>query len=111
MVSIVTYGAFIGEDADDHFGPPLDLAVEVLDRVGLVQLGSMLGRERHVGEHIGLSLIEAPRKAASLGAWAAWGGAGWRPPPLRSCGFGVVLSEGGGDEGGDDAPETLKRLV
>jgi hypothetical protein len=76
-----------------------------------VQLGSMLGRERHVGEHIGLSLIEAPRKAASLGAWAAWGGAGWRPPPLRSCGFGVVLSEGGGDEGGDDAPETLKRLV
>ena len=34
-------GVLVGEDAD-HLGPPFDLAVETLDRVGRVQLGPML---------------------------------------------------------------------
>jgi hypothetical protein len=37
-------GVLIGEDAD-HLGAPLDLAVEALNRVSRVQLGSMLRRE------------------------------------------------------------------
>lgn len=40
----------------------LDLAVEALDRIGRVQLGSMLLRECHVGEHIGLCLVQESRK-------------------------------------------------
>src|SRR4051794_10306500 len=39
-------GILVGEDAD-HVGPPFDLAVETLDRVGGMQLGSMLRRECH----------------------------------------------------------------
>jgi hypothetical protein len=47
----------VGEDAD-HIVAPLDLAVEALDWVGRVQLGAVLGRERHVGEHVGLGLVQ-----------------------------------------------------
>lgn len=41
--------------------------VEALDRVGRVQVGSMLGQERHVGEHIGLGLVEEASKLEQLG--------------------------------------------
>jgi hypothetical protein len=58
-------GIFIGEDAD-HLGSPLDLAVEALNRVDRVQLGSMLGREGHIGEHIGLGLIQEASELGSL---------------------------------------------
>ena len=49
-------GGLVGEDADD-VGAALDLAVEPLERVGGVQLGPVLGREGHVGEHVGLALV------------------------------------------------------
>jgi hypothetical protein len=43
----------LGEDAND-LGTPCDLAVEALDLVGRVQLGPVLPREGHIGQHIGL---------------------------------------------------------
>ena len=91
-------GLLVGEDAD-HLGPPLDLAVEALDRVGRVQLGSMLRREGHVGEHIDLGLVEEAGKLGQLGAELVG-----NLPPLRSCGLGILLGKRGGNEGGDDAP-------
>ena len=90
-----------GEDTD-HLGAPLDLAVEAFDRVGRVQLGPMLGRERHVGEHIGLGLVEEAGKLGQLGPELICD-----LPPLRLRGFGIVLSECGGDEGGDHTPPAL----
>src|SRR5437879_13775317 len=63
-------GVLIGEDAN-HLGPPLDLAVEALDGVGGVQLGSMLRRERPVGVRIGHALMQKNHPA-----WPAWGGEG-----------------------------------
>jgi hypothetical protein len=44
-------GALVGKDADD-IGAALDLAVEALDGVGAVDLGAVLAREVHVGEHV-----------------------------------------------------------
>jgi hypothetical protein len=58
-------GVLVGEDADD-IGAPLDLAVKALDRIGRVQLGAMLDREGHVGEHVGLGLVQ---EAASLSSF------------------------------------------
>jgi len=42
-------GVLVGEDTDD-FGAALDLAVEALERIRGVQLGSMLRREAHIGK-------------------------------------------------------------
>ena len=69
-------GILVGEDAD-HLGPPLD----TLDRIGRVQLGAMLRRERHVGEHGGLGLVEEAGKLRQL--WAELVG---DLAPLRSRG-------------------------
>jgi hypothetical protein len=69
-------GIFVGEDAD-HLGPPLGLAVEPLDRVDRVRLGAMLGREGHVGDHIGLGLVQEGGELWQLGA-------GW-PATWRHC--------------------------
>ena len=49
-------GIAAGEDADD-FHPALDLAVEALDGVGAVELGAVLPRECHVGQHAAFGLI------------------------------------------------------
>lgn len=56
-------GSLIGEDADD-LGPGLDLAVEALDLVGRVRLGASPRRERHIGQHVGLGIVE---EAGELG--------------------------------------------
>jgi hypothetical protein len=85
---------FVGEDAD-HLGAPLDLAVETFDRVSRVQFGPMLWWECHVGEHIGLGLVEEAGKLGQLGAELVGDLA-----PLGCCGIGVVLGERCGDEGG-----------
>ena len=61
-------------------------------------------RERHVGEHIGLGLVDK-------------GGKVWRletqligdPAPLCPGTLGIVLSEGGSDDGGDDASARTSR--
>jgi hypothetical protein len=50
----------IGKDAD-HFGPAVGLAVDAFERVVRVlpdRLTPMCGRETHVGEHVGLGLIQ-----------------------------------------------------
>lgn len=44
---------FVGEEADD-LRPALDLAVEPLRQIRRMELGAMLHRESHIGEHIRL---------------------------------------------------------
>jgi hypothetical protein len=56
----------VGEDADD-VGAPLDLAVEALDWVDTVQLGTMWSGEGHLGQHIGFSLIPERGELGQLG--------------------------------------------
>ena len=62
----------------------------------------MAGGKAHIGEHVVLGLVH---EACELGQF--------RPQlighlaPLRFGGLGAVLGEGGGDEGGDDAPLLL----
>ena len=41
-----------------HIGTPLDLTIEALDRIGRVQFGAVLNRERHIGQDISLSLVQ-----------------------------------------------------
>ena len=60
-------GVLVGEDADD-ISASLDLTVEALDRVGGVQLGTVLGWESHVGKHVRLGLIEEYGELWQLGA-------------------------------------------
>lgn len=59
-------------------------------------------RKGHVGEHIGLGLVEEAGKFGQLGAELVGDLA-----PLGSRGLGVVLGKRCGDEGGDDAPPAL----
>ena len=60
----------------------------------------MLRRKRHVGQHIGLRFEEA-------GKLGQLGGADRQPCATEPCRVGIVLGEGGGDKGGDDAPTAL----
>ena len=94
-------GVLVGEDADD-IGAPLDLAVEALDRVGRVQLGAVLRRKAHIGEHVGLGFIHEDGKLGQFGPELVGNLA-----PLSPGGFGIVLGKSGGNEGGDDAPAAL----
>ena len=90
-------GSFIGEDADD-LSAALDLAIQSLQRIGAVQLGAVLGREAHVGQHVGLSLIHQGGELWQLGPELVGDAA-----PLRASLLGIVLGEGGGDERRHDA--------
>lgn len=92
---------FVGEDADD-LAATLDLAVEALERVGGVELRAVLGREAHVGQHIGFGLIEQGGEPVH-----AWLGLIGDLAPLRAGSLGVVLGDGGADPGGDDAAQGL----
>ena len=60
-------GVLIGKDVD-HFGSPLDLAIDAFERVGRVQLGPVRGREAHIGQHVGLGLIQEDREVGQFGA-------------------------------------------
>ena len=94
--------SLVGKDADD-FGAPLDLAVEALDRIRGMQLRPVLRRESSCRRGRRVRLRPSARRA-----WAAWGATGRRPcATARSRGRGVVLGEGGGDEGGNDASAAL----
>jgi hypothetical protein len=97
------YRVPVGEDADD-VGAPLDLAVEALDRIGAVQFGTVLDGEGHVGEHVGFGLVKERGELGQLGEKLIGD-----PTSLSLGGVGVVLGEGGGDEGGDDAAAALFR--
>ncbi len=90
-----------GSDADD-FGAAVDLSVQSLDRVGAVQLGTVCRRETHIGEDVGFSLVHELGELSDLGPDVVG-----HLPPLSSGGLGVILGEGGGDEGGDDAAPLL----
>jgi hypothetical protein len=89
-----TTPAFAGAGA----GAAFDLAVHALDRVCRVQFRAVRRREAHIGEDIALGLIHQlgerldPR-AQLVGDLS----------PLAPGGVGIVLGEGGGDEGRDDA--------
>jgi site-specific DNA recombinase len=55
------------EDAD-HVGPPLHLLVEPLQRVHRMQLGTVGGREAHVGQHVSLALVHERAELGPAGA-------------------------------------------
>ena len=62
----------------------------------------MLPREGHVGQHIGLGLIEDGGEFGHL--WPDLVGDG---TPLQAGGLWRLLGKGGGDEGGDDTAAAL----
>ena len=59
-----------------------------------MQLGAVLRREAHVGEHIGLGLVHQGGELGHLGPELVGDAA-----PLRLGLLGIVLGEGGGNEG------------
>ena len=68
--------------------------------IGLVEcsLGRCRGREGHVSQHVGLDLIHERGELGDLGSELIGDLA-----PLGAGGLGILLGEGGCDEGGDDA--------
>ena len=66
----------------------------------------MRGRECHVSQHIGLGLVEEGGELRQLGTQLIGD-----PAPLCLGSLGVVLSEGGGDEGGDDTAALLPGIT
>ena len=83
----------------DDIGAPLDLAMKAFERVGRMQLGAMCRREAHVGEDVVLGFVHENCQLGHLGPELVGDLA-----PLGLGAVGVLLGEGGGDEGGDDAP-------
>ena len=90
-------GRFVWKDTDD-VAAPLDLAVEPLQGVGRVDLGAMLGRELHVGQHVSLRFVHEGSQFRHTRAGLICDLA-----PLLFGGRRVVLGEGGADPGRDDA--------
>jgi hypothetical protein len=83
------------EDAD-HIGPPLDLLVEALERIGGVQLGPVPDGEGHVGQHVVLALVHEAGELGPAGAELI----GHLPPDLAGrvlVGLQERLAERGGD--------------
>ena len=79
-------------------GHRLIFAVEALDRIRVLRFGAVLGREGHVGEHVGFSIVEEHGKLRQL--WPQLVG---DAAPLRARSVGIILGEAGGDGGRDDA--------
>lgn len=67
-----------------------------------MQLGAVLLREGHVGQHVVLGLVHQRRQLRHL--WPDLVGHG---APLGAGGLGGVLGKGGRDEGGDDPSAAL----
>lgn len=88
----------VGKDPD-HLGAALDLAVQALQRIGVVKLGPVLGREAHIGQDIGLCRVHQGRQVRHLGPELV----GY-PSPLLLGRLGIFLGEGGSNEGRDDTP-------
>ena len=86
-------GGFVREDPDD-VAAPLDLAVEALQRVCAVELGTVLDGEAHVGQHIGLCVVHKCGKLGRTGPGLVGDLA-----PLLSGGGRVVLGECSADPG------------
>jgi hypothetical protein len=64
---------------------PLDLAIEAIDRMGAVQLGAVLDRKGHIGEHVGLSFVHEGGELGQLGTGLVGDAA-----PLKPGRFGVA---------------------
>jgi hypothetical protein len=60
-------GLLIGKDADD-IAAALDLFIEAFQDVGAMQLGSVLGRKGHVGQHVCLAVVHEGGKFWPSGA-------------------------------------------
>jgi hypothetical protein len=88
-------GSLVGEDADD-VATPLDLAVEAFERIGAVDLGTMLSGEAHIGQDIGFGVIHQPGQLGHPRSQLI----GDLPPLLAGC-PGIVLGKGSADPGGD----------
>jgi len=99
-----SYRRLVWKDAD-HVAAALDLAVEAFERVGAVQLGPVLGRKPHGGQHVRLGVVHQPGQLRHPGAGLIGDLA-----PLLAGGFGVVLGECGADPGRDDAALGLARV-
>jgi len=67
-----------------------------------VQLGAVRCRKGHVGQHVSLRVVHQGCELRHLGAELVGDAA-----PLLFGRLGVILGEGRGDQGGDDAPATL----
>ena len=80
-------GRLVGEDADS-ISASLDLSVEALDGVGRVQLCPVRGGEGHVGQYIGLGLVEQGGELGKL--WSKLIG---DFAPLLPGGLGVVRAK------------------
>jgi hypothetical protein len=59
-------GFLIGEDVDD-LGAARDLAVQPLQRIDRMDLGSVVFEEAHKGEHLGFCLVYRATSSATLG--------------------------------------------
>jgi hypothetical protein len=86
----------------DDIGAPRDLAIQLLDGVRRMQLGSVVLGEGHKGQHIVFGVIPQRGELGHLGPDLVGQGA-----PLGAGGFCRVPREGGGDEGRDNLPPTL----
>ena len=83
----------------DDVGAPLDLGMEAFEWIRRVQLLAVLSGEGHVGQDVVLGIVHQCGELRHLGPELVGDQA-----PLALGAVGVVLGEGGGDEGGDDAP-------
>ena len=94
-------GVFVRKDAD-HIGAAFNLAVQAFEGVDGVDLGPVLLGEGHVGEDVCFGLVHelgepADRRPQLVGHFAS----------LGSGGIGIILGEGGGDEGRNHAATAL----
>ena len=90
-------GSFVREDSD-HVAASLDFAVEAFERIGAVDLGAVLDREVHIGQHVGLGVVH---QRCQLGdTWSQLIG---HLAPLLAGRLCIVLGKCGADPGGDDA--------
>ena len=81
-------GGLVWKDADDIGA--------ALDRVGGMELGAALLGDGHMGQHVGLGIVH---RVGELGRELVC-----HQTPLGPGALGVFLGEGGGGDGGDDAP-------
>ena len=86
-------GVIVGEDAD-HISAPLDLAIQSLQWVGAVDLGTVLLGECCKGKHVCLGVIHEAGELGHPRAQLVGDGA-----PLRAGSIGVVLGECRADPG------------
>jgi hypothetical protein len=71
-----------------------------------VDLWAVVLGEAHEGEHVGLRLVEKGGELGQLRAQLIG-----HPAPLEPSGVGIVLREGGGDEGRDHSSAALAGMA